>query len=148
MFGIFYNGAGFGQTTMQTLSSASTITPTASEALIELDVSNLISTNLEAIDTVSEVKSSIANTISSVGQNIDTVSTVTYVRNNASGATDKFAVINGADFTAMNPRGTSDLGSSDTFAVASIAKVLGDNGGNITRGQVSVDDNTLLSDPY
>ena len=145
LFGLFYDGNGFGETTMQTLNTSATIVPMASEALIERDTSYLISTNLEAIDTVSEAKSSIATTISSLGDDIDTISTITYVRDRSTGA--RSAILNGANFTSMNPRGSNDLASSDSFSVASIAKVLGDNGSNINRGDISVDDNTLLSDP-
>ena len=95
------------------------------------DDTNLVVTNnpsgSSAFDTVDEAKSIIAQAINSVENGADRLAQITYGIDAQTGITDAYVMA--ANLGSASP--TDNLGGSDNFSVASVAKLVGVDDGDI-----------------
>ena len=129
--GIFYGSDSAIASIKRTGATGDGVQSMTQDRTILEDDTNLVVTNnpsgSSAFDTVDEAKSIIAQAINSVENGADRLAQITYGIDAQTGVTDAYVMA--ANLGSASP--TDNLGGSDNFSVASVAKLVGVDDGDI-----------------
>ena len=129
--GIFYGSESGISSIKRTGATGDGVQSMTQDRTILEDDTNLVVTNnpsgSSAFDTVAEAKGIIAQSINSVEDGADRLAQITYGLDAQTGNTDAYVIA--ANLGSASP--TDNLGSDDTFSVASVARLVGVDDGTM-----------------